>query len=81
MGRGVSSSGGQSSLDYLFGSNAQKPATGKTKAVVAAPPPVKHVHVPVINEPPLKPTEIVLEPEDTNKVPAGIQGNQANSYF
>ncbi|GJX32377.1 SPIRAL1-like protein 2 [Tanacetum coccineum] len=81
MGRGVSSGGGQSSLNYLFGSNDPKPATAKTETVVAAPPPVKHVHVPVVNEPPPKPTEIVPQPDDTNKIPAGIQGSQANNYF
>lgn len=82
MGRGVSSGGGQSSLNYLFGSNEPKPATAKTETVVAAPPPVKHVHVPVVNEPPPKPTEIVPQPDDTNKIPAGIQqGSQANNYF
>lgn len=83
MGRGVSSGGGQSSLDYLFGSSEPNPTTGKTEAVAAAPvpAPVKHVHVAATSEPPPKPTEIVPQPDSAPKIPAGIQGSQANNYF
>ena len=81
MGRGVSSGGGQSSLDYLFGSGDPKPTTGKPEAV--APAPVNHIHVAATNEPPPKPTATVPQPSDiTNQIPAGIQqGSQANNYF
>ncbi|KAL4584122.1 hypothetical protein LXL04_008712 [Taraxacum kok-saghyz] len=81
MGRGVSSGGGQSSLDYLFGNGEPKPTTGKPEAV--APAPVNHIHVAATNEPPPKPTATVPQPSDiTNQIPAGIQqGSQANNYF
>ncbi|KAD4888879.1 hypothetical protein R6Q59_034228 [Mikania micrantha] len=77
MGRGVSSGGGQSSLDYLFGSGEPKPTTGKTEVVTAAP--VNHVAS--TNEPPPKPTAFVPQPDITNQIPAGIQGTQTNNYF
>ncbi|KAI3726838.1 hypothetical protein L1987_66644 [Smallanthus sonchifolius] len=79
MGRGVSSGGGQSSLDYLFGSGEPKPTTGKTEAVAAAPAPVNHVAS--TNEPPPKPTATVPQPDITKQIPAGIQGTQTNNYF
>lgn len=72
MGRGVSSGGGQSSLDYLFGSDEPKPTTRKTEVVARAP--VEH-------EPPPKPTAVVPQPENTKQIPAGIQGTQTNNYF
>lgn len=83
MGRGVSSGGGQSSLDYLFGSADPKPTSGKTEAVAEAPvpAPVRHVHIPAVIEPPPKPTAIVPQPDDSKQIPAGIQGSQANNYF
>lgn len=80
MGRGVSSGGGQSSLNYLFGSGEAKPTTGKTEAVAAAP--VNQVHVAAANEPPPKPTATIPQPDITKQIPAGIQqGSQANNYF
>ncbi|XP_071711584.1 protein SPIRAL1-like 3 [Rutidosis leptorrhynchoides] len=83
MGRGVSSGGGQSSLNYLFGSGEPNPTSGKTEAAAAppAPAPVKHVHVPAVNEPPPKPTAVVPQPDSIPKIPAGVQGSQANNYF
>lgn len=77
MGRGVSSGGGQSSLDYLFGSGEPKPTTGRTEVAAAAPPPTK----PAASEPPPKPTAIVPQPDATKQIPAGIQGTQTNNYF
>ncbi|KAL7606363.1 protein SPIRAL1-like 2 [Lactuca sativa] len=80
MGRGVSSGGGQSSLDYLFGSGEPKPTTARTEPVDAAP--VNHVHVAAAtNEPPPKPTATVPQPDITKQIPAGIQGSQKNNYF
>ncbi|GJS80784.1 hypothetical protein Tco_0730665 [Tanacetum coccineum] len=49
--------------------------------ITASPPPAEHVHVPVINDPSPKPTEIVPQPHDTNKILAGVQGRQDNNYF
>lgn len=77
MGRGVSSGGGQSSLDYLFGSGEAKPATTKPEVVAAAPV----THVAPTNEPPPKPTATVPQPDITKQIPAGIQGSQTNNYF
>ncbi|KAJ0754932.1 putative protein SPIRAL1 [Helianthus annuus] len=77
MGRGVSSGGGQSSLDYLFGSGEPKPTTGKAEVAAAAPPPPK----PTASEPPPKPTAVVPQPDITKQIPAGIQGTQTNNYF
>ncbi|KAM0002240.1 putative protein SPIRAL1 [Helianthus anomalus] len=79
MGRGVSSGGGQSSLDYLFGSGGEpKPTTGKTEVAAAAPPPPKPTSA---SEPPPKPTAVVPQPDITKQIPAGIQGTQTNNYF
>ncbi|XP_024970654.1 protein SPIRAL1-like 2 [Cynara cardunculus var. scolymus] len=76
MGRGVSSGGGQSSLNYLFGSGEAKPG----EAAVAAP--VSQVHVAASNEPPPKPTATIPQLDITKQIPAGIQqGSQANNYF
>ncbi|XP_076899073.1 protein SPIRAL1-like 2 [Bidens hawaiensis] len=77
MGRGVSSGGGQSSLDYLFGSGEPKPTTGRTEVAAVAPPPTK----PAASEPPPKPTATVPQPDATKQIPAGIQGTQTNNYF
>ncbi|KAK9066595.1 hypothetical protein SSX86_013918 [Deinandra increscens subsp. villosa] len=77
MGRGVSSGGGQSSLDYLFGNGEPKPTAGKTEVVAVAPV----IHVASTNEPPPKPTATVPQPDITKQIPAGIQGSQTNNYF
>ncbi|XP_076904035.1 protein SPIRAL1-like 1 [Bidens hawaiensis] len=77
MGRGVSSGGGQSSLDYLFGSGEPKPTTGRTEVAAAAPSLLK----PASSEPPPKPTATVPQPDVTKQIPAGIQGTQTNNYF
>lgn len=79
MGRGVSSGGGQSSLDYLFGSGeAPKP---RTNNVQAAPKEVQAVSEPTpkptASPPPPKP-----EPVDiTKQIPAGIHSTSTNNYM
>ncbi|XP_004297225.1 PREDICTED: protein SPIRAL1-like 1 [Fragaria vesca subsp. vesca] len=79
MGRGVSSGGGQSSLDYLFGSGeAPKP---RTNNVQAAPKEVQAVNEPTpkptASPPPPKP-----EPVDiTKQIPAGIHSTSTNNYL
>lgn len=79
MGRGVSSGGGQSSLDYLFGSGGDpKP---RTNNVQAAPKEVQAVNEPTpkptASPPPPKP-----EPVDiTKQIPAGIHSTSTNNYM
>lgn len=79
MGRGVSSGGGQSSLDYLFGSGeAPKP---RTNNVQAAP---KEVHA--VSEPTPKPTASPPPPKPepvdiTKQIPAGIHSTSTNNYL
>ncbi|XP_073525939.1 uncharacterized protein [Phyllobates terribilis] len=71
MGRGVSSGGGQSSLDYLFGGGeAPKPAA----KIVSAAPPVKDATSakPAGSSPPV---------DITKQVPAGINSSNSNNYF
>ncbi|KAJ0622986.1 hypothetical protein HanIR_Chr01g0026721 [Helianthus annuus] len=67
MSRGVNSGWGQSSLDYLFGSDEPKPTTRKIEVVARAPE--EHEPLP-------KPTTVVHQPEDTNGflIPIGIHG-------
>ncbi|XP_071731540.1 protein SPIRAL1-like 3 [Rutidosis leptorrhynchoides] len=74
MGRGVSSGGGQSSLNYLF-------CSGEPNPTAAAAAPVKHVHVAATSEPPPKPTEVVLQLNSTPEIPAGIKDSRTNNYF
>lgn len=79
MGRGVSSGGGQSSLDYLFGSDESPKATPVSRSNVEAPPSKVQV---ARNEPPPKPTAVAPPAAEALKqIPAGIQGNKANNYF
>ncbi|PRQ40626.1 hypothetical protein RchiOBHm_Chr4g0438091 [Rosa chinensis] len=79
MGRGVSSGGGQSSLDYLFGSGeAPKPGTNN----VQAPP----REVPTVSEPTPKPTASPPPPKPesvdiTKQIPAGIHSTSSNNYL
>ncbi|KAK9106829.1 hypothetical protein Syun_022840 [Stephania yunnanensis] len=69
MGRGVSSGGGQSSLNYLFGSDDPKPS---------AAPPENKGHT-VENTTPKKSTSPSVD--NTKQIPAGIHGSQTNNYF
>ncbi|KAG5521360.1 hypothetical protein RHGRI_033801 [Rhododendron griersonianum] len=73
MGRGVSSGGGQSSLDYLFGSGeapkpaANKPAPSEGQAVRNGPSPKTTA--------PSQPVDV------TKQIPAGIKSNISNNHF
>nr|XP_043606116.1 protein SPIRAL1-like 1 [Erigeron canadensis] len=82
MGRGVSSGGGQSSLNYLFGSAGEpKPATvatGNAEAQALAAP--SQVNVAAVSEPTPKPVAAVTPPDITKQVPAGIQSSKLNNY-
>lgn len=82
MGRGVSSGGGQSSLDYLFGSGGEpKPtsvSTGNAEAPAPAPP--NQVHVAATTEP-AKPAAAVTPPDIAKQIPAGIQSSKLNNYI
>ena len=72
MGRGVSSGGGQSSLDYLFGG-------GEAPTKPVANPPAADNAGPVE-----KPSGAPAPLDNGKQVPAGIQGNtarNANNYF
>ncbi|KAK4781586.1 hypothetical protein SAY86_015688 [Trapa natans] len=79
MGRGVSAGGGQSSLGYLFGgeeapkpagNNAEVPKQGSDTSSGASE---KFTTTTTTTSPP--------ETDVPEKVPAGIQGSQANNYF
>ncbi|XP_071703298.1 protein SPIRAL1-like 1 [Rutidosis leptorrhynchoides] len=75
MGRGVSSGGGQSSLDYLFGSGDEpKPAT----VSAAAPAAPSEAHVAATAEPASKPAAAITPPE--KQIPAGVQSSKLNNY-
>ncbi|CAN6675805.1 unnamed protein product [Malus baccata var. baccata] len=80
MGRGVSSGGGQSSLNYLFGSGeAPKPAANNAQAA-----PVPNEGRAVSNEPASKPTAPAPPPEPvdiTKAIPAGIHSTSTNNYM
>ncbi|CAI9284032.1 unnamed protein product [Lactuca saligna] len=74
MGRGVSSGGGQSSLDYLFGSG------GEPKPNAESPP--TDVHVAATEPPPPPKTAAPITPPDiTKQIPAGIQSSKLNNYI
>ncbi|KAL8150216.1 LOW QUALITY PROTEIN: hypothetical protein V2J09_020024 [Rumex salicifolius] len=74
MGRGVSSGGGQSSLDYLFGGGeAPKPAAKNVSATPA--------QAPVKEATSAKPTGSAPPVDITKQVPAGINSSNANNYF
>nr|ACH63211.1 nitrilase-associated protein [Rheum australe] len=74
MGRGVSSGGGQSSLDYLFGSGeAPKPAAKNASATPSEAP---------VKEAPSSKRATDSAPVDvTKQIPAGINSSNANNYF
>ncbi|CAN6727498.1 hypothetical protein ACFX13_011459 [Malus domestica] len=73
MGRGVSSGGGQSSLNYLFGSGeAPKPAANNAQA---APVPDEPASKPVAPAPAPEPVDI------TKAIPAGIHSTSTNNYM
>ncbi|KAI3825624.1 hypothetical protein L1987_07135 [Smallanthus sonchifolius] len=75
MGRGVSSGGGQSSLNYLFGSGGEpKPTTVSTDNAEAPP---SQTQVATTTEPPPKPTQ----PDIAKQIPAGIQSSKLNNYI
>ncbi|KVH99285.1 hypothetical protein Ccrd_022484, partial [Cynara cardunculus var. scolymus] len=82
MGRGVSSGGGQSSLNYLFGSGGEpKPttvSTGNAEAPTLAP--LGQVHVTATTEPPPKPAAAITPPDIAKQIPAGIQSSKLNNY-
>ncbi|RWR72867.1 protein SPIRAL1-like protein 1 [Cinnamomum micranthum f. kanehirae] len=73
MGRGVSSGGGQSSLNYLFGSDeAPKPNISQ---------PAQNPEPAVNNVPAQKPTAPSQPVDNSKQIPAGIHGNPTNNYF
>ncbi|CAN4088356.1 unnamed protein product [Withania somnifera] len=73
MGRGVSSGGGQSSLNYLFGDGeAPKPTTNKVEA---------SQNQGRTTSDPQKPTTTVPAPNVDKQIPAGIQARNSNNYF
>ncbi|XP_076932736.1 protein SPIRAL1-like 2 [Bidens hawaiensis] len=76
MGRGVSSGGGQSSLNYLFGSGEEpKPATVSTGNAPS------QVQAAAATESPPKPAVTVTPPDVTKQIPAGIQSSKLNNYI
>ncbi|GJW40645.1 SPIRAL1-like protein 1 [Tanacetum coccineum] len=80
MGRGVSSGGGQSSLDYLFGSG-DEPKPSKGNAEAPAPAPASQVHAAGTTEPTPKPAAAVTPPDIAKQVPAGVQSSKLNNYI
>nr|GEX09426.1 protein SPIRAL1-like 1 [Tanacetum cinerariifolium] len=80
MGRGVSSGGGQSSLDYLFGSG-DEPKPSKGNAEAPAPAPASQVHAAGTTEPTPKPAAAVTLPDIAKQVPAGVQSSKLNNYI
>jgi len=73
MGRGVSSGGGQSSLDYLFGGGEAPPKTAPANTPAADN-----------TGPAEKPSGAPVSADNGKQIPAGIQGNtarNANNYF
>ncbi|KAI3820889.1 hypothetical protein L1987_08440 [Smallanthus sonchifolius] len=76
MGRGVSSGGGQSSLDYLFGSGGEsKPATVSAEAAPS------EVQVAATTELPAKPAVAVTQQDIAKQIPAGVQSSKLNNYI
>nr|GFB67246.1 protein SPIRAL1-like 1 [Tanacetum cinerariifolium] len=77
MNRGVSSGGGQSSLNYLFGGGEAPKAAPKAKATQAA-----SCETPAANNVPAAKPDLVSPPvEVTKQIPAGIDSNVSNNYF
>lgn len=75
MGRGVSSGGGQSSLNYLFGSDeAPKPKPNNSQ-------PAQNPEPAVNNVPAQKSSGSSQPVDNSNQIPAGIHGNPTNNYF
>lgn len=75
MGRGVSSGGGQSSLDYLFGGGeAPKQVTENTHAA-------SNEGETMNKGPSHKPVAAAQPVDVTKQIPAGIHSNVANNYF
>lgn len=80
MGRGVSSGGGQSSLDYLFGSGGEPKPTAVSTGNTESPP--TQVHVAATEPPPPPKTAAPITPPDiTKQIPAGIQSSKLNNYI
>ncbi|GJY81650.1 gypsy type transposase [Tanacetum coccineum] len=78
-GRGVSSGGGQSSLNYLFGSGDEpKPSKGNAKTPASAP--ATRVHVVGITEPTPKPATSVTPPDIAKQVLAGFKSSKLNNF-
>lgn len=74
MGRGVSSGGGQSSLDYLFGSGeAPKPASNNGAASPNKGPAAN-------TGASAKPTAAAQPIDVIKQIPAGINSNTTNNY-
>ncbi|XP_057800910.1 protein SPIRAL1-like 1 [Salvia miltiorrhiza] len=74
MGRGVSSGGGQSSLDYLFGcGEALKLAVGKAQAASSESSVASKEPSPKPNAAP-KPVDV------SKQIPAGIHSSTTNNY-
>nr|GEV92659.1 cysteine synthase [Tanacetum cinerariifolium] len=72
---GVSSGGGQSSLNYLFGGGeAPKAAPKATQAASCETPAANNV-------PAAKPDPVSPPVEVTKQIPAGIDSNVSNNYF
>lgn len=79
MGRGVSSGGGQSSLNYLFGSGGEPKPTAVSTGNAEAPP--SQVQATTTTEAPPKPAAPVAQPDITKQIPAGVQSSKLNNYI
>lgn len=74
MGRGVSSGGGRSSLDYLFGSDeAPKPAANNTQASAEGQG--------VTTAPSTKPAGTNQSVDVSKQIPAGVHSSSTNNYM
>ncbi|KAJ1296694.1 hypothetical protein BS78_01G321700 [Paspalum vaginatum] len=81
MSRGGSAGGGQSSLGYLFGSDAPKPAAAAAAApapAAAAAPPPPAAAAPAPSAPPAE-KPAAAKPDVSKQVPAGV-ASQTNNY-
>ncbi|KAI3673341.1 hypothetical protein L6452_39458 [Arctium lappa] len=83
MGRGVSSGGGQSSLNYLFGSGGEPKPTTVSTSNAEAPTlaPLVQVHGAATTEPSPKPAAAISPPDIAKQIPAGIQSSKLNNYI
>nr|GFB43908.1 protein SPIRAL1-like 1 [Tanacetum cinerariifolium] len=75
MNRGVSSGGGQSSLNYLFGGGEAPKAAPKATQAASCETPAAN-NVPAAKHDPVSPPV-----EVTKQILAGIDSNVSNNYF